>query len=311
MLMFILRKTAFGKNNSIATVISLAISFMAMYGLNRTNFDLTIQFYKLGIPEDSLYIAMPILTIIFLFFLSRKTNPETETKRFSFGRFLTILGGLMLLLGLMPFIYQKAFMIGLGAGLVVVGMIISKKQGKRILTTTGRGIGQVGRYAGKELAATGKGIGQATGYTKDQIKQMRHEVKKRKRAARIAQIRQAKIEKENLEKLQNRENEMQRKRVAQEQEEIARKMRQQQKSQLALPYAKQQLALPPHEQKKYIKNERLRERSIQNLKSLYNQKYQEAIKQANFTAKGVPGAKEKYIRLQKEMERIVNKLNKI
>jgi len=128
MLMWILRRTGLGKNNAIATVISLCIAFMAMYGLNTLDFDLTGRFYDLGISENILYIATPILTLFFLFFLSRKKDSATGKRKFSFGRFLIILGGLLLVLGFMPFIYAKALLIGVGAGLVALGGIILKKK---------------------------------------------------------------------------------------------------------------------------------------------------------------------------------------
>ena len=57
--------------------------------------------------------------------------------------------------------------------------------------------------------------------------------------------------------------------------------------------------------------QKLRQRDIENLRMIYNEKYQEAIKLQNLAAKGVSGAKERYIRLQKELQNIVDKINKI
>jgi hypothetical protein len=131
MLMWILGRTGLKENNAIKTTIALSTSLLSTYGLTRTNFDLTFQLYKLGISDSVLFIVTPILSIIFLIFLSRKKDPETKRRKFSFPRFLMIFGVLIIALGLMPFIYQKAFMIITGAVLFIVGLIISIRSKKK------------------------------------------------------------------------------------------------------------------------------------------------------------------------------------
>lgn len=400
MIMFILRRTPIGKNNTIATVISLAAALLAMYGLNNLNIDLQFQFYQLGLTDEILYIATPILTLLFVAFLSRKKDSTTGKKKFSFSRFLLILGAICFGLGFMPFIYQKAFMIGVGAGIMALGEFLRIKKKKGHLGNT-NGIkfpwpglfillgialaalafleivyrpgiffvaggiafliglklfsnrkksnklsnmskkelrrynekqarknarwNKAGRTMGKGIAATGYGVGKAGRYigkgisnTANSIKQQRREAKTLRK---IQEANQRKMQKEETKRRKQQIEEQRkyeegvRKQQMEEQRKIAGKMKgfyqNPQKSQLALPPTKKQLALPPHQQKQFIKNENRRQKTMQNLQSLYNQKYQEAIKQANFTAKGVPGAREKYTRLQKEIQRIVNKLNKL
>lgn len=130
LLMWILRRTGIGKNNAIATVIGLAISLLATYGLARSNFDLTDLIYSIGISEDIIYIIAPVLALLFIFFLSRKKDPTTGRKKFSFKRFLIILGGLMIVLGFTPLIYQKEFFIIAGSGLILLGLLAGRGRGK-------------------------------------------------------------------------------------------------------------------------------------------------------------------------------------
>jgi len=332
LLMFILRKTGIGKNNATASVISLAISLLATYGLNRMSWDLTSWVYGIGISENLLDIIAPILILIFVFFLSRKRDPETQRKKFSFGRFLMILGAIMLILGFIPFIYRKGFFIGVGAGLIILGIIIALiKKRNRNGSRSYRGYNS-GKYRKEQEKNQRYQQKLAEKQSRWQINQQEEEARRRAKKINKIRGRRERLQAEkDLKKQQDASNYPARKvsgRKAmlreranqkrneilakkQQQREIAKRMQQQQKTQLALPPAKQMLALPAHSEKKYIKNKRLRQRSIQNLKSLYNEKYQEAIKQANFSAKEVPGAKEKYIRLQRELQRIVNKMNRI
>lgn len=330
LLMFILRRTGIGKNNATATVISLCISLLATYGITRTKFDLNGFVYNLGISEDTLYIIGPIAALFFIFLISRRKDPVTQRRKFSLGKFLMILGALIFALAFSGWIYQKGVFFVAGAVLLLIGLKLyfnrkrkerignmnwyekdkfQKREARRLarwnragrgigkgLAASAYGVGQAGKYAGKGAIAAGRGIGNAAAYTAK-------EIKKRQRAARIAKIREERLLKEEAERIRKIQ-----------QREIANKMMQQQKTQLVLPPAKQQLVLPPHEEKKqreYIKNEKLRQRSIQNLKSLYNDKYQEAIKQQNLAVKGVSGAKERYIQLQQELQRIVDKMNRI
>lgn len=117
----------FKKDKTIATIISICVSLLAVYGITRTNLDLNGIFSSIGISEELLYIITPILALILVFVLSRKRNPATGRRNFSFGRFLMILGGLMMILGFTPLIYQKAFYIGVGAGLIAIGGFIANR----------------------------------------------------------------------------------------------------------------------------------------------------------------------------------------
>lgn len=328
-LMFALKRTFFKDSYGIAVIIALCISLLATWGINKKNLlDLNGLFNKTGIPENTLYIITPILLLVVIIFASIKKDKETQRKNFSFSRFITILGLLMIALGISPLIYQKQFYIVVGASLLVLALIISRRNkkkeklknmnyferrdydnkqkanlkkwnnaGRKIgygMAATGYGIGRGAGWAGRQI---GRGIGRGAGYMSGRVADM-----KRQDAIYKQRMQENKNRKEQQIRQQREyEEELKRK----QQREIAMQMQQQKQNQLALS------AHEEKQQKQYIKNEKLRQKSIENLKILYNEKYQEAIKQQNFMAKGIPGAKEKYLRLQQELERIVNKINKI
>jgi hypothetical protein len=353
-LMFSLGRTIFKENNAIKTIISLAVSFFAMYGLNKSNLDLTFQFYNLGLSEEVLYIGVPILVLIFLFFLSRKKDPSTQKKRFSFGRFLMILGALMFVLGFMPFIYTKWVMLSIGAGLIALGGIITAK--KKIKWNSGNSGNsnrkyrkekerqqrheqklaekqsrwqrrqqekEIRRRAGKinkikdrrERLQSGKGKEdkiwaqqQIDAANQQRAQQLREQKNYEKQQREIKEKQERDLRKKSLEEQkwaeeQRKRSERQRVQQIKEQEKYEEKdrgrMAQEKQKQIQI------------EEEKMIRMKKRREQTIKQLQSIYNQKYQEAIKQQSLAAKRVSGAREKYIQLQKELQRIVNKINKI
>jgi hypothetical protein len=128
LLMFILGRTALKENHATRTIISLCISLLSVYGLTRTNFNITDFVFSLGVSEDIIYFGAPILLLLFVFFLSRKRDPVTGRRKFSLGRFFIILGAIFIVLGFTSLIYQKAFMIIVGAGLAALGGIIANRE---------------------------------------------------------------------------------------------------------------------------------------------------------------------------------------
>lgn len=114
----------FKKSKTTATIIAFCVSLLAVYGINRTTWDVPEFFYGIGLSENLLYIIVPIAALIFLFLLSRKKNPETDKRRFSLARFLMILGALLIISALANLFYEKGVMIAAGIGLLVLGLII-------------------------------------------------------------------------------------------------------------------------------------------------------------------------------------------
>lgn len=117
----------FKKDKTSSTILSLCISLLATYGITKTNLNVNNFFYSIGLSEELLYTITPILALIFIVILSIKKDKTTQRRKFSFGRFFMILGGLMVVLGLTPLIYRKAFYIITGAILLAVGGLILKR----------------------------------------------------------------------------------------------------------------------------------------------------------------------------------------
>lgn len=166
----------------------------------------------------------------------------------------------------------------------------------------------------------------------------------RERARRIEDIRREK-EKANKkwadEQLRNAENEKEKRRIEQEkyerevkereksareqselqkveaerrnqQREIVIRMQQKQKSQLALPPAKQMLALPPAKREDIIRREQeIKSKKLKRLQNLYGEKSREWQKQKMFAAKGIPNAADKARRLESEIQYIVEEANRL
>ena len=63
----------FRGNRMVSTVISLSISLMSVWGLNRMNWDLGSFFFTLGLSEDTLYnIVLVVLVIAVIYAISKK-----------------------------------------------------------------------------------------------------------------------------------------------------------------------------------------------------------------------------------------------
>ena len=307
-LIFLLNRTIFKENRGLSTIIAFCIALLATWGINRSNYDLSGLVFSLGISENSIYIITPVLLLFTVIIASVKKDRTTHRKSFSFGRFILILGLLVTALGISPIIYQKGFYIITGAVLIIFGLIAGFRSKKKANLDSNPYVNQR-REQKAQQRLTEK---QNRWARKQQEKEAKrragkiNEIKGRReqiQTQRNLQEQQKRIQDEKWAREQQKRAEVQRQKNLQEQkkyeEQDRRRMTQEQQKELQ------------RQQEKQVRMQKLRQRDIENLRMIYNEKYQEAIKLQNLAAKGVSGAKERYIRLQKELQNIVDKINKI
>lgn len=318
LLMFILGRTIFKKNNSTKTIIALCVSLLATYGLNRMNLNLDNFVFNLGISENLLYIIAPILILLFVFFMSRKKNPETQKRSFSFGRFLIILGALMLILGFTPLIYSKAFFIGVGAGLIALGGIIVLKKKKNLNFRGSRRRRDNSKQYRREQEKNQKHQQKlAEKQSRWQRKQQEKEIRRRAQKINKIKNRRERLQAEKDLKKQQQDNawaqEQQKENLARKnQQEKEQRMYEQQKRKKEIQdqkWAQEQIKQANRQRARQAREQRSYE--MKQLRSLYDKKYDEATEQQRLITLQVPGARERYLRLQKELQEIVNKMNKL
>ena len=106
----------FKEQKSIATVISAVLSFLIIYGVNSFGWDIEGFFFDIGISEDALLTAVPLILLAGLIFLFVKLKKKKY--------FFYILGGFLIALGL--FIFKEAAeVLVIGVALVVFGFIVT------------------------------------------------------------------------------------------------------------------------------------------------------------------------------------------
>jgi len=98
-------KDKYGETNKATTgIVSFSISLLAIYGLNKSNFDISNLFYNIGIPEGILGILIPIILIVGFLWLSY----SKKQRKFKFYKAFLILGSLILIVTIFTdFIYEK------------------------------------------------------------------------------------------------------------------------------------------------------------------------------------------------------------
>ncbi|MEK6945254.1 MAG: hypothetical protein AABW63_00490 [Nanoarchaeota archaeon] len=118
------RKDRYGMvepNTNIATVISLCISLLIVYGLNKTGIDFSDTFSGLGFSSDTLYIIGLLVFIAGAIFLGIKTK----------WNLLIILGGLFIILSFLKVVYESELMFIIGVILILVYFGIKMSKNKK------------------------------------------------------------------------------------------------------------------------------------------------------------------------------------
>jgi len=112
-------------NKGIAGTIAFAVSFLIIYGIHRSGFDLESLFYGFGIDTGTFYLIASIIILIGAIFLIKKIK---------ITRFLIVLGLFLILLVIFTDIfYEETFIVVIGLILFLVGCILLWRKRKRKL----------------------------------------------------------------------------------------------------------------------------------------------------------------------------------
>jgi len=100
-----------------ATIASLAVSFLVIYGLNISGFDLSYYLSLLGSSEISWILIPSIIIISILFFISRFGRKK-------FAWFLVISGISLLALSTTDIFWEKVYIVLAGIVLLAIGILL-------------------------------------------------------------------------------------------------------------------------------------------------------------------------------------------
>ncbi len=107
-----------------AGVIAFCISLLAVWGIYRSNWDISSFFYGLGISETALWVIGIIAFVIIAFLM---------IKALKFCGFMMVLGAGLMLIGILTdWVYQKAVIIIVGVALLLLGLWLCVKKKKKL-----------------------------------------------------------------------------------------------------------------------------------------------------------------------------------
>ncbi len=134
-ILFFSTSKIFKGNKAIASIISICLSLLIIYGLNNTiDFNsITLKFLtlNLGISNGTLYAVLPIMAIAFLIIISQ-IHWGKGKKKLGFGNMLVIVGVILLIITLTSWIYEKGAAAAIGLVFIIVGLIARHKKKDRI-----------------------------------------------------------------------------------------------------------------------------------------------------------------------------------
>jgi hypothetical protein len=114
----------FRKERTTSALISLCISLLTVYGLNRIDLDLSRFLFNLGVSEDLLYLVVPWIILGLAIWGSFVKDRVTGKRSFRLYRLFMILGAILILIGLIPGVYENALFIISGIILIALGIIL-------------------------------------------------------------------------------------------------------------------------------------------------------------------------------------------
>lgn len=121
-ILFFSLSKAFKDNTTIAGVISIVVSFLITWGINKTGFDIGGLFYNIGVSEELLMTILPILILAGIILLIIKLKWGS----------LIVFSGLSFVLAF--FAYDKTLSITIGIIFLVIGLyFLGRKKKKRII----------------------------------------------------------------------------------------------------------------------------------------------------------------------------------
>jgi predicted membrane channel-forming protein YqfA (hemolysin III family) len=92
--------------------------------LNRIDLDLNRFLFNLGVPEDLLYLIIPWLILGLAIWGSFVKDRITGKRSFRLYRLFLILGTILIIIGLIPGVYENALFIISGIILMILGIIL-------------------------------------------------------------------------------------------------------------------------------------------------------------------------------------------
>jgi len=107
----------FKQQKNVSTIISIVLSFLIVFGINRLDFDVENFFFDLGVSEDFFLTIVPLILLAGIIFLFVKL-PKGKKKYLFYiaGAFLVAVGF---------FIFEEAAqLVVLGIALIVFGFIV-------------------------------------------------------------------------------------------------------------------------------------------------------------------------------------------
>jgi hypothetical protein len=113
----------FKGNTAISGIVAVAVSFLIVYGINSTGFNLGGFFIDLGISQETLAVAIPILILGAAIFVIVKMKRDS----------LFIFGGALIVLSFFVFEGSKIILIVAGIILLAVRFFMKRKGGKSII----------------------------------------------------------------------------------------------------------------------------------------------------------------------------------
>jgi len=146
----------FERTPAAGAIISFLVSLLAVYGINRSRFDILGSLYSVGIPEDMVFIIVSIILLIGLLGLSFKRDPISGRKKFRFYRALIMLGLIFIVLAFTNIIYEAGASFLIGLILLIFGWLLRKKSksGESFSYYGGRGYDAAKDYADPRYRAT-------------------------------------------------------------------------------------------------------------------------------------------------------------
>lgn len=117
LLFFALNRVFKKENTTTSGIISVVISFLIVYGINRSGFSIQNSLYGFGISQEVLGIVIPIIVIAGVIFLIVKLRKNS----------LAVLGALFVFTGL--WVYTKALFITIGIILIIIWVFLFFRKG--------------------------------------------------------------------------------------------------------------------------------------------------------------------------------------
>ncbi len=322
-------KTPTGEpNKGIAGIISLAVSFLIVYGMYRQGFDVSSWFFRIGIPTDFFYAIMPFLllafAIILIWALGRKTDEYSGKRKFSLtkglGRFLLVFGLFIIaIIFFTDIIYEKGISLITAVLLILIGWGLSrkKKEGNGVDGGYPSISGRVGRWRDKRRELKDMKHQPRLNY-KRQLAEQKYqrrldEKEKKRRAKNIAKIRQRRGETAAMKQQGNgRQEETYNQEVRSRAKNIARlkaeKEKQRQREERVA--RKQQMQQEKEARRQQEQQKQKSKKMINHLQRQISKKDRELQKWQMYAAKGVSGAKQKVKTLNAEIQEISKKMQR-